>query len=129
MLAIPTRRLALSLALATSSIVGCASEEAEAHESANPQALAADSGDGAGNGPARRAKRGVRDHFAADDANHDGALSEDEVNGRFWNHIVVADANQDGKVTLAELETARQNGTLKPRFGGPRGKKSAADTK
>ena len=47
----------------------------------------------------RRAER-----FARKDFDDSGSLTEDEVRPRFWNQIAEADTNQDGGVTLAELE-------------------------
>jgi Ca2+-binding EF-hand superfamily protein len=41
------------------------------------------------------------------DKNKDGALTSDEVKAEFWQHLVKADANGDGKVTKAELDQAR----------------------
>ena len=41
------------------------------------------------------------------DKNKDGALTADEVEDKFWQHLVKADANHDGKVTKEELEAAR----------------------
>jgi hypothetical protein len=41
------------------------------------------------------------------DKNKDGALTADEVKDQFWQHLVKADANHDGKVTKDELEAAR----------------------
>lgn len=60
-----------------------------------------------------------RARFEQKDANRDGALSADEVGAR-WERLAVADANADGKVTLAELEQARAAGKLGHR--GPGGK-------
>ena len=45
--------------------------------------------------------------FERMDKNNDGALTSDEVKERFWQHLVKADANRDGKVTKQELEQAR----------------------
>jgi Ca2+-binding EF-hand superfamily protein len=41
------------------------------------------------------------------DKNNDGALTSDEVKDGFWQHLVKADANGDGKVTKEELQAAR----------------------
>jgi Ca2+-binding EF-hand superfamily protein len=45
--------------------------------------------------------------FEQMDKNKDGALTADEVKDKFWQHLVKADANHDGKVTKEELEAAR----------------------
>jgi Ca2+-binding EF-hand superfamily protein len=45
--------------------------------------------------------------FEQMDKNKDGALTSDEVKDKFWEHLVKADANHDGKVTKEELEAAR----------------------
>jgi Ca2+-binding EF-hand superfamily protein len=45
--------------------------------------------------------------FERMDKNKDGALTADEVQDKFWQHLVKADANHDGKVTKEELEAAR----------------------
>jgi Ca2+-binding EF-hand superfamily protein len=68
----------------------------------------------------------MRDHlaerFVEQDKNHDGALTEAEVGKEHFQHIKVADANADSKVTLAELMTAFDQGKLRPpRGGGPAG--------
>jgi Ca2+-binding EF-hand superfamily protein len=69
--------------------------------------------------------------FAESDENGDGLLTENEVHEFRWSHLIQADANEDGKLTLDEIKTAVENGTLKPpphrgpgkgrRGGGPRG--------
>jgi len=55
-------------------------------------------------------KKAAADAFRAKflskhDRNADGALTEDEVPPRVWEHIAPADANHDGKVDAAELAT------------------------
>jgi Ca2+-binding EF-hand superfamily protein len=65
---------------------------------------------------AMRAEREKKhaERFAEADKNHDGALSADEVPAPRWEHIQVADANGDGKVTAAELDAAMAAGKIKP---------------
>jgi Ca2+-binding EF-hand superfamily protein len=64
----------------------------------------------------------MRDHlaerFVEQDKNHDGALTETEVGKEYFQHIKVADANADSKVTLAELMTAFDQSKLRPPHGG-----------
>jgi Ca2+-binding EF-hand superfamily protein len=52
--------------------------------------------------------------FERFDQNGDDKVEPSEVPERVWTHISVADADGDGAVTKAELEQARDNGTLKP---------------
>ncbi len=59
--------------------------------------------------------------FAKEDKNGDGALDATEVGDKMWSHLQVADANKDGKVTLAELDAARAAGTLGKGHGGEGG--------
>jgi Ca2+-binding EF-hand superfamily protein len=47
------------------------------------------------------------------DANKDGALTAEEAGERKWSKLSLADADKDGKVTFAEIEQAREAGTLK----------------
>jgi 5-hydroxyisourate hydrolase-like protein (transthyretin family) len=63
-------------------------------------------GHGHGEGDASCAK-GHGHKFERMDKNNDGALTADEVKDGFWQHLVKADANRDGKVTKEELEQAR----------------------
>jgi hypothetical protein len=58
-------------------------------------------------------QRRVRRRFAASDLNADGALDVAEVTPAVWRHIQVADANNDGKVTLAELREAIKQGLIR----------------
>ncbi|MDP6442686.1 MAG: dockerin type I domain-containing protein [Pirellulaceae bacterium] len=46
--------------------------------------------------------------FERFDENEDGALSEDEVPADLWEHLVNADANEDGSVTPDELAAYRE---------------------
>jgi Ca2+-binding EF-hand superfamily protein len=50
-------------------------------------------------------------HFKSDDVNHDGFLTQTEIPTR-WEHMVAADANRDGKLTIDELKKAIAAGTL-----------------
>jgi hypothetical protein len=52
------------------------------------------------------------DRFKKDDKNGDGFLTQDEVGEKRWAHISVADANKDGKISLAELTQAHADGKL-----------------
>ncbi len=56
--------------------------------------------------------------FAEFDKNKDGALTADEVPARMWDHIKVADANNDNKVTRAEIDAAIAAGKLGPMHRG-----------
>ncbi len=56
--------------------------------------------------------------FAELDKNQDGALTADEVPARMWQHIKVADANGDNRVTRAEIDAALASGKLKPMHPG-----------
>jgi len=58
-------------------------------------------------GVQRRAAR-----FAKADKNGDGKLEPSEVGATRWEHLKVADADGDGKVTLDEIERAIESGTL-----------------
>lgn len=65
-------------------------------------------------------KAAMQKHFADDDKNHDGYLVQTEIPQR-WDHLKQADANNDGKVSLAELQAAFESGKMgHPRNGhGP----------
>ena len=65
--------------------------------------------------------------FKEMDKNGDGTLTTDEVDQRRWEHMSAADTNKDGKLTLAELQKAHEDGTLRPphRDGAPRPDDSA----
>jgi Ca2+-binding EF-hand superfamily protein len=56
-------------------------------------------------------KAHAQQRFSADDKNHDGYLTEDEVPQR-WAHLKVADANSDGRVTFDELAAAFKSGKI-----------------
>lgn len=58
--------------------------------------------------------------FAELDRNRDGFLTADEVPSRMWDHIKVADANGDSKITRAEIDAAIASGKLKPMHPGHR---------
>lgn len=75
----------------------------------------------AGKDGERFAKRGKgrkspEARFAKKDTNGDGFLTADEV-GERWDHIKVADANNDAKLTKDELAEARAAGKLKGHKG------------
>ena len=50
--------------------------------------------------------------FQKADKNHDGFLTKDEVGERRWDHIKVADANNDAKISQAEMQQAHKDGKL-----------------
>ena len=52
------------------------------------------------------------ERFKKADKNGDGFLTQDEVGEKRWAHIQVADANKDGKISLAELQQAHADGKL-----------------
>ncbi|MGB7345317.1 MAG: matrixin family metalloprotease [Pirellulaceae bacterium] len=45
------------------------------------------------------------ERFAAKDTDGDGLLQESEVSSRFWTRVSAADTNEDGGVSLEELDT------------------------
>lgn len=51
--------------------------------------------------------------FQKADKNGDGALDANEVGPKRWEHLKVADADGNGSVTAAEIQTARQSGVLR----------------
>lgn len=53
-------------------------------------------------------------HFTAADAGGDGALDATEVGATRWQTLALADADGDGRVTLAELRAAFAAGVLSP---------------
>ena len=64
-------------------------------------------GHGPGDGGDKSCAKGHGHMFERFDKNNDGALTSDEVKDGFWQHLVKADANGDGKVTKEELAKAR----------------------
>jgi Ca2+-binding EF-hand superfamily protein len=54
----------------------------------------------------------AQERFKKADKNGDGFLTADEVGEKRWAHIQVADANKDGKISLAELTQAHADGKL-----------------
>jgi hypothetical protein len=52
------------------------------------------------------------ERFKKEDKNGDGFLTQDEVGAERWAHIVVADTNKDGKISMAELAQAHADGKL-----------------
>jgi len=56
--------------------------------------------------------------FSEFDKNKDGALTADEVPARMWDHIKVADANSDNKVTRPEIDAAIVAGKFRPMHHG-----------
>jgi hypothetical protein len=61
--------------------------------------------------PEERAQRAA-ERFQKADKNNDGFLTADEVGEKRWEHIKVADANNDNKVSKAEMEQAFKDGKL-----------------
>ena len=57
------------------------------------------------------------ERFKKSDKNSDGFLTQDEVGPKRWAHIQVADANKDGKISLAELQQAHADGKLGHKHG------------
>jgi len=57
-------------------------------------------------------KAHAEERFKKADKNGDGFLTQDEVGEKRWAHIVVADYNKDGKISLAELAQAHADGKL-----------------
>jgi hypothetical protein len=56
--------------------------------------------------------KGKGAHFKQSDKNSDGFLTQDEVGAKRWDRIKIADTNNDGKVSKAELEQAHKDGKL-----------------
>jgi len=52
----------------------------------------------------------------------DGFITKDEAGDKRWEHIKVADLNNDGKISQAEMKQAHDEGKL---GRGPRGQKPA----
>ncbi len=68
-----------------------------------------------------RAKQHAR-RFSDRDANGDGFLTQDEVpDARRWEHMSTADANQDGQLSLEEIQSAVASGRLQPPDRPPHG--------
>jgi Ca2+-binding EF-hand superfamily protein len=61
--------------------------------------------------PEQKAQRAT-ERFQKADKNSDGFLTKDEVGDQRWEHIKVADANNDGKISLAEMQQAHKDGKL-----------------
>jgi hypothetical protein len=51
-------------------------------------------------------------HFKKADKNSDGFLTKDEVGDKRWDRIKVADANNDSKISQAEMQQAHKDGKL-----------------
>jgi hypothetical protein len=65
---------------------------------------------------------GPEGRFQRADKNKDGFLTEDEVGAKRWEHLKVADANNDKKVSKDEIKEAFKSGKL----GGRHGQRSAS---
>lgn len=61
--------------------------------------------------------------FEKSDKNSDGFLTAAEVGDKKWERIKVADANNDAKVSLAEMKQAKADGKLKHKGKGKKEKK------
>ena len=68
-------------------------------------------GDHAAMTPEQKAQRAA-ERFQKADKNNDGFLTKDEVGDERWEHIKVANANNDGKISLAEMQQAHADGKL-----------------
>lgn len=77
-------------------------------------AMAAPPAGGAGNARAQcdGKAHGGGHRFEKADQNGDGFITPDEVSEQKWNHIKVADANNDNKVSKDELRQAFRDGKL-----------------
>jgi Ca2+-binding EF-hand superfamily protein len=77
-------------------------------------------GDGVVSDQERAAARAKfwQERFPKLDKNQDKSLTVDEVPARLWDHIKVADANNDGKITLTEIDQAVASGKLQPSHRG-----------
>jgi|SRR6185312_5525105 len=71
------------------------------------------SGEHGGKDPAAR--------FQKADKNSDGFITKDEAGDKRWEHIKVADLNNDGKISQAEMKQAHEEGKFPHRQNGPRG--------
>ena len=105
-----------SRALVTSSVlalVACVSSLALAQmPSASGDARPQCSGEHGQNQSDGDRKAHAEERFKKADKNGDGFLTQDEVGEKRWAYIKVADANNDGKISLAELEQAHADGKL-----------------
>jgi hypothetical protein len=100
-----TKRIGLGIALA-GLVVGAA-----AVARANGRAEHQCSGDRASEGDADHAEKAA-ERFKKWDKNADGFLTADEMDAKRWDHVKVADTNNDGKVSLAEFQQAIKDGKL-----------------
>jgi hypothetical protein len=112
MIRMKTKRVGLGVAL-LGLVIGGASL-ASAHgmqagdtDGARPQC----SGDHANKTDAER-QQSAAERFQKADKNGDGFLTADEVGPKRWEHIKVADTNNDQKVSQAELEQAFKDGKI-----------------
>jgi hypothetical protein len=62
-------------------------------------------------------KQHAEERFKKADKNADGFLTKDEVGDERWARIQVADANNDGKISQAELAQAHADGKLGHKHG------------
>jgi len=96
------------LALGASVTSLAAAETPTAAGSARPQC----SGEHGKSASAGERAQHAQERFKKADKNGDGFLTAAEVGEKRWAHIQVADANKDGKISLAELAQARADGKL-----------------
>jgi hypothetical protein len=110
-----TNRTRLGLAISALAVAACLSSLAVAqtpndNTAPRPQC----SGEHGQQTDADHADHAARlaERFKKMDKNGDGFLTQDEVGPERWAHIQVADANKDGKISLAELQQAHADGKL-----------------
>jgi hypothetical protein len=105
-------QIALATALASAVLAAAAVAAAEtANGPSGRQAHDRCSGEHGASTPAEREQRGA-ERFQKADKNGDGFLTEDEVGARRWEHLKIADADSDGKISLAEMQQAHRDGKL-----------------
>ncbi len=61
---------------------------------------------------AKSAEERAVGRFQKADKNNDGFVTHDEVGDKRWEHIKIADTNNDGKVSKAEMAQAFRDGKL-----------------
>jgi Ca2+-binding EF-hand superfamily protein len=103
----------LGLAMSVLALAACVTslalaESPSAASDARPQC----SGEHGKSQAAGDRKAHAEERFKKADKNGDGFLTQDEVGEKRWAHIQVADANKDGKISLAELAQAHAEGKL-----------------
>ncbi len=99
-------RMVFSAGLVGSLLLGAAVVSAAPGASGAEPQCSGEHGEGKG-------KLSKQERFKKHDANGDGFLTAAEVGERRWEHMKVADANNDAKVSLAELKKAHADGKMK----------------